>query len=138
VLYLTQVLKMVDILMLSNVGTRLDEVCQDSIWIENENHRHHTLARSPSQKIFHFLSIFKFFLETRQLFFGFISYVTQTRVCLNYKDWWWWYMIKLRRYSCKMRVFFFSDVSQNRKVRNNLEKPSDGGLTVPLEHKWRG
>jgi len=72
--------------MLRNVETKLDQACQDSIWIENENHRQHTLARSPFENIYHFLSIFKCFLQTRQLFFGCISYVTQKRVCLNYKD----------------------------------------------------
>ena len=64
---------MVNILMLRKVGKRLDEACQDSIWIENENNRQHNLARSPSEKIIHFLSIFKCFLQTRQFFFCFIS-----------------------------------------------------------------
>ena len=77
---------MVNILMLRNVGTSLDEVCQDSILIEHENHRQHALARSPCETIVYQLSIFKRFLQTRQLFFGFISYITQNRVCLNYKD----------------------------------------------------
>jgi hypothetical protein len=77
---------MVNILMLRNVGTRLDKICQDSNWLEHENHRQHTVTRSPSETIVYPLSIFKCFLQTRQLFFGFISYVTQNRVCLNYKD----------------------------------------------------
>jgi hypothetical protein len=63
-------------------------------------------------------------------FFGFISYVAQNRVCLNYKDEWRWYMINLRRYSCKVLVF--SDVSQNRKVCKQFRNPSDGSLSVPL------